>query len=120
MNRNIAFAFVLATAAIGSAFAGEITPEPAPFTSTASRAQVQSELAQYGRSGVDTTSYEYNPLTQFKSGTTRAQVTDEYLANRDQVAATTGEGSGAEAFARNTNVNRADTTRLAGQPANAQ
>ncbi|MDB5883035.1 MAG: hypothetical protein JWP43_2913 [Ramlibacter sp.] len=120
MNRNIAFAFVLATAAIGSAFAGEITPEPASFTSSASRAQVQAELAQYRRAGIDTSSYEYNPLTQFKSATTRAQVTAEYLANRDQVAAASGEGSGAETFARNINVNRQDATRLAGLPVNAQ
>jgi hypothetical protein len=120
MNRNIAFAFVLATAAIGSAFAGEITPEPAPFTSAVSRAQVQAELAQYRRSGIDTSSYEYNPLAQFKSGTTRAEVRADYIANRDQVAANSGEGSGAEAFARNVNVRGADATRLAGQPVNAQ
>jgi hypothetical protein len=120
MNRNIAFAFVLATAAVGSAFAGEITAEPAPFVSTVSRAQVQAELAQYRRDGVDTASYEYNPLTQFKSSTTRAQVAADLSANRGQLAAESGEGSGAETFARNVDARNQDATRVAGQPVNAQ
>jgi Domain of unknown function (DUF4148) len=120
MNRNIALAIVLATASVGSAFAGEITPEPTPFVSTISRAQVQAELAQYRRDGVDTTSYEYNPLSQFKSSTTRAQVSADYIANRDQVAALDAQARGAEAVARNVDVNRGDAMRLAGEPVNAQ
>jgi hypothetical protein len=120
MNRNIAFAFVLATAAIGNAFAGEITPEPAAFASSASRAQVQADLAQYRRTGVDTTSYEYNPLSQFKSSTTRAQVVADFIANRSELAALDAEARGADAVARNVDVKRQGATRLAGQPVNAQ
>lgn len=120
MNRNIALAIVLATASVGSAFAGEITPEPAPFVSTISRAQVQAELAQYRHDGIDTTSYEYNPLSQFKSSTTRAQASADYIANRDQVAALDAQARGAETVAHNVSVNRRDAMRLAGDPVNAQ
>jgi hypothetical protein len=120
MNRNIALAIVLATASVGSAFAGEITPEPAPFVSAISRAQVQAELAQYRRDGIDTTSYEYNPLSQFKSSTTRAQVSADYIANRDLVAALDAQARGAAAVARAADVSRGDTMRLAGEPVNAQ
>ena len=122
MNRTIALSLVLATSAFGSAYAGDgefAHDQQAPITSTASRAQVQAELAQYRRSGIDTTSYEYNPLSQFKSGLTRAEVTADYIANRDQVAASTGEGSGAEAVARNVDLQRHPTT-MAGDPVNAQ
>ena len=122
MNRNIALSLVLATAAIGNAFAadGEFAhDQQAPFSSTASRAQVQSELAQYRRDGIDTTSYEYNPLSQFKSSETRAQVSRDYIANRDEVAAQDGEGLGVETFGRN--MRKQDGTRVAaGQPASAQ
>ena len=120
MNRNIAIAFVLATATIGTASAGEITPEPAAFTSSASRAQVFSVLALFRRSGVDTTSYENNPLTQFKSATSRADVTADFIANRAQVAALDAQARGAAAVARNVDVKRQGATRVAGQPVNAQ
>ena len=119
MNRNIALAVVLATASLGTAFAGEITPEPAPFVSAISRAQVQAELAQYRHDGVDTTSYEYNPLSTFKSSTTRAQVAADYIANRDQVAAMDAEARGA--VAGNVNARHRDGTRVAaGQPVSVQ
>jgi hypothetical protein len=120
MNRNIALSLVLATAAVGTAFAadGEFAHEQqAPFTSTASRAQVQAELAQYRHDGIDTSSYEYNPLSTFKSSMTRAQVAADYIANRDEVAAQNGEGLGAETFAHNVNARSRDATRVAaGQP----
>jgi hypothetical protein len=86
MNRNIAFALVLATAAIGNAFAGEITPEPAPFVSTL----------------------------------TRAEVTADYIANRAQVAALNAQASGADAVARNVDVQHPDAIRLAGRSVSAQ
>jgi len=120
MNRNIAFSLVLATAAIGNAYAGDgefAHDQQTPFTSTASRAQVKSELAQYRRDGIDTTSYEYNPLSQFKSGLTRAEVTADYIANRSQVAAMNAEASGAEAVACNVEWQR-HPTQMAGDPEN--
>jgi hypothetical protein len=122
MNRTIALSLVLATAAIGNAFAGDgefAHDQQAAFSSTASRAEVQSELAQYRRDGIDTSSYEYNPLSQFKSGLKRAEVTSDYIANRAQVAAMNAEASGAEAVARNVDLQRHATT-MAGDPVNAQ
>ena len=91
-----------------------------PFTSTASRAQVQAELAQYRRDGIDTSSYEYNPLSQFKSGLTRKEVTADYIANRSQVAAMNAEASGAEAVAHNAQGQRRGATQMAGDPENAK
>lgn len=122
MNRNYAFALVLATAATGNVFAGdgEITREPAPFVSTLSRAQVQAELKEFQRSGVDTTSYEYNPLTHFQSDKTRADVRAEYIAGRAQVAAMNEEASGAVHALRPIDSSRDSATRLAGQPSNMQ
>jgi hypothetical protein len=120
MNRTYAFALVLATAAVGNAFAGdgEITREPAPFVSTASRAQVLAELAEFRRSGVDFTSYEYNPLKQFHSDKTRAEVRAEYIASRREVAAMNDEASGAVHALRTTP--RQSATRLASRPSNMQ
>ena len=94
MNRKIATALVLAAATVaGSAFADDITIAPA-FVPQATRAQVQAELAQYKQAGVNPWSTSYNPLKTFKSSTTREQVTAEYLASRDEVAALTSEDSG--------------------------
>jgi len=56
----------------------------------------------------------YNPLRAFKSTTTRDAVTAEYVAARDQVAAFTGEDSGAAYLSANQNRVPAATT-LAGQ-----
>jgi hypothetical protein len=122
MNRNYAFAIILATAAAGNVFAGdgEITREPAPFVSTASRAQVQAELKEFRQSGVDTTSYEWNPLSQFRSDKTRADVRAEYIAGRQQVAAMNEEASGAVHALRRIDVPREGATRLAGTMSNAQ
>ena len=94
MNRKIATAFVLAAAAVaGNAFADDITLAP-EFVPQATRAQVQADLAQYKQAGVNYWSTQYNPLKTFKSTTTREQVTAEYLASRNEVAALTAEDSG--------------------------
>jgi hypothetical protein len=115
MKRHLAIALVLAAA--GNAFADDITVDATPFTSTASRAQVQAELQQFRQSGVNPWAQTYNPLAQFSSNVTRAQVTAGYIASRDAVAAFGSEDSGAAYLARQ---QAADTIRLAGQPANAQ
>lgn len=95
MSRKLLFgALVLATAATG-AFADDITIDPHSFASTRTPAQVQAELAQYKREGVNPWSIAYNPLRQFHSEKTRAQVEQEYLASRDEVGALSGEDSGA-------------------------
>ena len=74
---------------------------------------MQADLAAYKQAGVNPWSTQYNPLAKFQSGTTRDAVTAAYIADRDQVAALTGEDSGSAFLAANRAVN--DSTRLAGQ-----
>jgi hypothetical protein len=106
MNRNIASALVIATAAFaGSAFADDITIDPVAFNGTRTRAEVQAELAQYKATGVNVWSTQYNPLKQFKSATTREAVVAAYLADRDEVAALNGEDSGSAYLAQAHTVN---------------
>ena len=117
MNRNIALALVLATAAVGNAFADDITVETTPFASTASRAEVQAELVQFKRSGANPWALDFSPLAQFRGSNTRAQVVAEFMSARDEVAAFNSEDSGSSYMARDA---EADSTRVAGQPLNAQ
>jgi hypothetical protein len=100
MNRTLsAFAFAaVAAAAIASSFAtpayaDDITPTPA-FTSSRSRAEVQAELQQFVRDGVNPWADNYAPIQAGESTRTRDQVSAEYIASREEVAATTGEDSG--------------------------
>jgi hypothetical protein len=121
MNRKLASTLLVAVAALaGNAFADDITIDTTPFHGARTRAEVQAELAQYKASGVNPWSTQYNPLRQFRSTTTRAEVTAGYLAARAEVAALTGEDSGsaylAQASGRRVNLG----TTLAGRPANAQ
>ena len=120
MNRQIA-AYVLTVAAAGfaaAAQADEITVDTQPFVSTASRAEVQGQLQQYRRAGVNPWSQFYNPLASFKSATSRAEVTSEFLRSRDETAALTAEDSGSAWLTGRAPV--AAPPVLAGQPANAQ
>lgn len=105
MNRKstIAALIAIAAATTGSAFAGttlagDISVDDTPFTSTRTRAEVQAELAQFKQAGVNPWSTSYNPVRDFRSEKTREQVTAEYQASRDSVAANTSEDSGS-AFA---------------------
>ena len=98
MNRKIALALVLAAAGT-AASADEITIEP-PFVSTLSRAEVVADMMQHLRSGVNMLADDYNPLKDFVSTRTRAEVVAEFLADRQIVAAMTGEDSGSAYLAR--------------------
>ncbi len=101
MNRKLASALVIAAAAAaGNAFADDITIDTTPFNSTKSRAEVSAELAQFQKSGVNPWARSYNPLASFNSNTTRAQVTAQYKAQRDQVAALNSEDSGSAYLAQ--------------------
>ena len=60
MNRYFALALFVACAASGPALADDITIDPHPFVSTASRAQVMAELQQYRQSGVNPWADDYN------------------------------------------------------------
>jgi hypothetical protein len=100
MNRHFALALVLATAAAGNAFADDITVESTPFVSTMSRAEVQADLQQARASSIDPWAQDYDHLAGFRSERTRADVSAEYMAERDQVAALNGEDSGSVVLAR--------------------
>ena len=100
MNRYLATLIAAACAAAGTAFADDITVDPHPFTSTLSRAQVQEELLQFRRSGVNPWADDYDHLSHAPSGMTRADATAGYLAARNSVAAYSAEDSGSSYMAR--------------------
>lgn len=116
MNRKSLLIAVAIAASAGTAFAESYTEHNTPITSRASRAEVVAQLAQPAQ-GVSPWSNRYNPLAQFRSTRTRAEVIGEYVANRDVVNALNGEDSGSTYLAGGSTVSGA--TRLAGQPAAA-
>ena len=118
MNRKTFAAALVLIASAGSALADDITIDSTRFVSGKSRAEVQAELQQFQRAGVDPWAQDYNPLQSFASGKSRAQVTAEYLASRSEVAALAGEDSGATWLAARAPAVAAPV--LAGQPVNAQ
>lgn len=120
MNRNLAtLAIALAAVTAGNAFADDITIDNTPFTSTKTRAEVQAELSQFKKAGVNPWSIQYNQLAGFKSTKTAAQVRAEYVADRAEVAALNGEDSGAAYLANNVAAARTSSNlTLAGTPAN--
>jgi len=94
---HIAPILLLASA---SAMADDITIDPTPFVSTATRAEVVAELGRFKSAGRSPWSILYNPLATFRSTKTRAEVHAEYLRSRDNVAAMNGEDSGSTLLAR--------------------
>ena len=105
MNRTaLSLAFDLVAA--GTAFADDITIDPHPFVSTASRAAVQEELRQFRMAGNSPWADDHNPIAQFRGSMTRAQVIAEYIASRDTVSAFTAEDSGSTYLARKNGSNR--------------
>lgn len=112
MNRHFVLALCFASASIGTAFADDITIDPTPFVSTASRAQVMAELKQFQASGVNPWADDYNQLAQAHSTMTRAEVTAAYLASRNEVEALGAEDSGSSYLTR-VAARRVHTTELA-------
>lgn len=91
-------AALAATASVAFA-AQEGSPLPQPFASTAQPDQIRAELVQF-KAGVSPYSMKFNPVAGFRGTRTRTEVAAEYLASRDQVAATSGEDSGSAYYAR--------------------
>ncbi len=60
----------------------------------ATRAEVQSQLLEFRKAGVNPWSIAYNPLKSFQSQASRQQVRADYIDNRAAVAGMTGEDSG--------------------------
>ncbi|MBI5279788.1 MAG: DUF4148 domain-containing protein [Burkholderiales bacterium] len=119
MNFKTISALVITAAAAGSAFA----ESPGTWTNaerglaTQTRAEVQAELAAFKKAGVNPWSSTYSITKDFRSTASRADVTAQYVKNRDAVAAMNSEGGGAAHFAASQPVAVSDT--LAGQPAAA-
>jgi hypothetical protein len=98
MKRNfplLATAFIASALGYsGSAHSDDITIAPSPFVSSVSRAEVRAELDAFKTSGINPWATHYDLLRNFKSRKTRAQVTAEYLGERDAIASMNGEDSG--------------------------
>ena len=122
MKRNslsLALAGLLALAALA---AHAETPDPSGqyaihITSTRTRAEVLAELKQFKQSGVNPWSIRYNPLAYFHGTKTRAEVREEFVANRDEAKAMTAEDSGAAYLAAHKTGER---RHFAGQPTKAE
>ena len=125
MNRSSLALAILSVAAFAAhADDGDLSGQFAASAAggQATRAQVQSQLADYQKAGVNPWSIRYNQLAAFRSAKTRDEVRAEYLAERNEVAAMNGEDSGsaylAQAAATGTRAYRGNT--FAGTAANAQ
>jgi hypothetical protein len=124
MNRT-RLAFTAAALSVAALAAHAETPDlsgqfAAATNGQATRTQVQAQFADYKKTGVNTYSISYNPLNTFKGQKTREQVRNEFLADRDTVAAMTAEDSGSALLAASKKTVDASHL-LAGQPArNAQ
>ncbi len=103
MNRITRIAAIaLSFAAAGSAFADDITIDPVQHQSLKTRAQVQTELAQYQAAGVNPWSTSYSQRTGFQSQRPRADVVAEVKAAQasGELQALGAEDSGAAYYAR--------------------
>lgn len=123
MNRTtLALAAALSVAAFAAHAddadpAGQFANSVIPAATT--RAQVQSQLVEYKKSGVNPWSMSYNPLASFRSEKTREQVRNEFLSSRNAVTAMTAEDSGSAYLASSKSA--ADASRqLAIQPVRIQ
>jgi hypothetical protein len=106
MNRIASIAAIALSVAAGSAFADDITVDTAQHQSQKSRADVQADLAQYQKAGVNPWSTSYNVRSQAKSLRDRADVHAEAVAvtKSGEVAALTGEDSGSAYLAKRPSV----------------
>lgn len=122
MNRTLASALVLAFSAVaaGNAMADDITIDTTPFVSSKTRAEVQADLAQYKKAGVNPWSTSYNPLAYFKSTKSRDDVRTELAQARatGELDAIYGEDSGSAYLTRVASTPVRSSTTLAGTPAN--
>ncbi|HEY0825628.1 MAG TPA: DUF4148 domain-containing protein [Ramlibacter sp.] len=119
MNAKLVLSsLVLAATFAGNAFAEGPIYGNDVFTGSKSVAEVRAELDAYKSAGVNPWSTSYNPLKGFRSAATRAEVTAEYLASRNEVRALSGEDSGSAWLAQSRQP--AVPANLAGPPVNAQ
>jgi len=119
MNRYIVTVIAAACAAAVPAFADDITIDPNPFVSTLTRAQVMEETRQAMKLGSLSYGAGYDPHARYARpqgpARTRAEVTAEFIASRNDVAAMNAEDSGSSYLSRMaaTKARPAATTDLA-------
>lgn len=94
MNRKSLIIGLFIAAAAAGASAESYSEYNTPFVSSAQRVAVQARHVRATASVTNPASTSYNPLTQFGSDRSRAQVASEYIAQREVVSAFTGEDSG--------------------------
>ncbi len=124
MNRNqrlVTIAFLASALGYsGGAHADDITIDPSPFVSSTSRTEVRAELDAFKKSGINPWATHYDLLRNFKSSKTRAQVTAEYISERDAVASMNGEDSGSNYLAGLRHAERAPVYLATGHTDGAQ
>ena len=79
-TRFVLAASLLAASVTAPAWADDRTPDPAPTSSTLTRAEVQADLAAFKKAGVDPWSSKYNPLRHADSTKSRAEVQADLAA----------------------------------------
>lgn len=99
MNRTSLIVGFAVAAAAASASAESYEEYNAPVLSDTPQVVVQPAAKYERQAGVSPWSISYNPLTEFRSAKTRAQVTAEFFESRDMVAAFTREDSGSGVLA---------------------
>ncbi|NML44977.1 hypothetical protein HHL11_14560 [Ramlibacter sp. G-1-2-2] len=111
---------VAAATASAAAYAGPMWTDSSwrvhDVPSTRNAADVRAEFDQF-KKGPNPWGSSYNPLANFRSTKTSAQLQAEYIANRDSVSALNGEDSGSAWLASRPATS---ASRFAGQPTNAQ
>jgi hypothetical protein len=130
MNRNIASALAIGSAAVvaaaivavtpGNALAESIVEYTMPFASNRSRADVQADLVRQGntaRTGSNEWLMQDNQVTPFKSSYASGQAKAEFKADRREGAALTGEDSGSAYLAGTAVPLRANPRATMGGPA---
>jgi hypothetical protein len=100
MNR-ILVSTLVAISSIAGVNARAESPTPTPvFEATVDRAQVLAELESFRALPNNPWSPAHNPLRDFRSERTRAEVRAAFLGSREDVASMTGEDSGSHALAQ--------------------
>jgi hypothetical protein len=117
---------ILAATLTAAAFVAQAeTPDPSgQFAQRVGSAPVAQQAAApattpAGAYRVSAWSTQYNPLANFRSTRTRAEVQAEYIASRNAVAAMNSEDSGSAYLAAHRGTTGA-SRQLAGTPVNAQ
>lgn len=119
----VALSFTVVAGALGhsgTVRADDITIDQHPFTSQVSRSEVRAALDAFRSSGLNPWAQNFDQLKGLTSSRTRAEVTAEYLRERDAVSAMNGEDSGSQYLAQMRSATSAPVYQAGRAPANKQ